>query len=181
MNAVLSYVEQSDFRVFGRLRGWSPPRWFHLWMVWATRLGDGWMWVLALLALLGGGPRFAHVLGAAASSAALTNALLVLLKRSFRRKRPCDHAASSPAAGESPPYFPSDPFSFPSGHSMNACALGSVIALAFPPLAPAAVVLAASIGASRVALGFHFVSDVLVGAVLGALIGLVAFAAIVGG
>ena len=66
---------------------------------------------------------------------------------------------------------PPDPFSFPSGHSMNACSVCMVMALHFPILAPLLALLAASIAASRVVLGMHYVSDVVAGSALGILVG----------
>jgi undecaprenyl-diphosphatase len=53
--------------------------------------------------------------------------------------------------------------------------VGTVISLAFPLLAPVAFLVAASVSASRVFLGLHFVTDVVVGAALGAAIGASAF------
>jgi len=54
---------------------------------------------------------------------------------------------------------------------MNAFAAAAVLALSFPFLAAPLVVLAASIGVSRVVLGLHFPSDVWAGAALGTVIG----------
>jgi len=54
---------------------------------------------------------------------------------------------------------------------LNAFAIGSVLALAFPLLAAPVLIVAASVAASRVVLGLHFLSDVLAGSLLGALIG----------
>ena len=54
---------------------------------------------------------------------------------------------------------------------MNAFAIGTVIALAFPLVAVPVLVLAASVAASRVVLGLHWLSDVLAGALVGLLIG----------
>jgi len=45
------------------------------------------------------------------------------------------------------------------------------VALAFPPLAAPVLIVAASVAASRVVLGLHFLSDVVAGALMGALIG----------
>jgi undecaprenyl-diphosphatase len=180
MNAVLAYVEQSDLRVFGRLRGWNPPRWFRWWMLWATCLGDGWIWLATALVLVGAGPGSLRVFGAAALGAAMTNVVLVILKRCFRRKRPCKYVQGPQVEVTRLRYFSSDRFSFPSGHSMNAFAFGGVIGLAFPSLAPLALLLAASIAISRVVLGYHFVSDVIVGSLLGSLIGLLAFLVVLG-
>jgi membrane-associated phospholipid phosphatase len=67
--------------------------------------------------------------------------------------------------------------SFPSGHAQNAMVAFSVLLLVFLPALrgvwrrvalAAAVVMVLAIGFSRVALGVHFVSDVLAGYVLGA-------------
>ena len=68
-------------------------------------------------------------------------------------------------------WFPSDRFSFPSGHALNAFANGSVIALAFPLAAVPVLAIAASVAASRVVLGLHWLSDVLAGALVGLLLG----------
>jgi undecaprenyl-diphosphatase len=171
MNALLTFVNESDFRVNHRLVGWRPPRWFRLWMITATRLGDGWLWLITGLLLVTGGGHGLDVLGTAAMAAAVANGLLVLLKRRFRRPRPCEREPNPHFASAYRPQFRGDAFSFPSGHSMNAFAVGTVVALAFPSLAPLALLVAASVAASRVFLGLHFLTDVVVGAALGAAIG----------
>lgn len=179
MNALLAFVNESDFRVNHRLEGWQPPRWFCLWMIAATRLGDGWLWLLTGLLLVARGSRGLDVLGAVALAAAVANGLLIPLKRRFRRPRPDERG---PNAYFVVPYrlqFRGDAFSFPSGHSLNAFAVSTVIALAFPSLAPMALLVAASVGASRVFLGLHYVTDVVAGAALGAAIGATAFGALV--
>ena len=89
-----------------------------------------------------------------------------LLKRRYRRPRPCE-LSPHPLYSVRPP----DRFSFPSGHSMNAFAIGIVLAAEFPLAAPALGFVAASVAASRVLLGLHYVSDVVVGALLGLGIG----------
>jgi undecaprenyl-diphosphatase len=68
-------------------------------------------------------------------------------------------------------WFASDRFSFPSGHALNAFAIGTVVALAFPIAAVPVLALAASVAASRVVLGLHWLSDVLAGSLAGLLIG----------
>jgi len=175
MNALLAYVNDSDFRVNHRMVSWRPPRWFRLWMITATRLGDGWLWPLTGLLLLAGGGRGLDVLKAVATAGAVANCLLVLLKRRVRRPRPCELEPNPHFGAGYRPHFAGDAFSFPSGHSLNAFAVGTVIALGFPPLAPVALVAAASIAASRVFLGLHFVTDVVAGAALGVALGASAF------
>ena len=89
----------------------------------------------------------------------------------MRRARPCERA--TPVSFDVHPlaWFPSDRFSFPSGHALNSFAVGSVLALAFPPFALPVLAAAASVAASRVVLGLHWLSDVVAGALVGALIG----------
>jgi undecaprenyl-diphosphatase len=169
--SVLTYVTQSDFRVSGRLLAWIPPRWFRLWMVSSTRLGDGWLWLLAGAVLALGGRHEHRVLAAAAVAMGISNVTLVLLKARVRRPRPCDIEKPRGFAEKPLLHFPSDRYSFPSGHSLNAFAMGTVLALSFPVMAGPVLALAASVAASRVVLGLHFLSDVLAGALVGALIG----------
>jgi len=58
--------------------------------------------------------------------------------------------------------------------------LGTVLALAFPLTVVPVFLVAASVAASRVVLGLHFLSDVLAGSALGALIGGSVFFALLG-
>ena len=175
MNGLLAFVNQNDFRVSRHLVGWHPPRWFRIWMIAATRLSDFWLWLITGLLLVAGGVHGLDVLGAATVAAAVANALLVLLKRRFRRLRPCDREPNPHFTLTYRPQFRGDAFSFPSGHSLNAFAVGTVVALAFPSLSLLALLVAASVAASRVFLGLHFLTDVIVGAALGAAIGVSAF------
>ncbi len=175
--SVLGYVEASDFRVSGRLLEWRPPRWFRVLMISATRAGDGWLWLAVGLALVLGGTDGHRVLATAATSAGVANILQVVLKRRVRRTRPCDsELVPRRQYGVRPlGHFPSDRYSFPSGHALNAFAIGSVLALAYPLLAAPVLIVAASVAASRVVLGLHFLSDVLAGSLLGTLVGASAF------
>ena len=164
-------VDASDRRLSDRVRAWAPPRWFCLWMVAATRFGDGPGWAAVGVGLVAAGPHGRAAAAAGTGAAFLASVVFMALKRRFRRRRPCD-VASHPLFAVRPP----DAFSFPSGHTMNAFAIGTVLALSFPPLAPALAFLAASVGLSRVVLGLHYPSDVGVGAMLGTLIGAGAYA-----
>jgi len=175
MNALLTFVNDSDFRVSGRVRGWAAPRWICLWMRGATRAADRWLWPALAVVLVAAGHPGHQALLAGAAAALVANVLLVALKRRVRRRRPCEEAPHPLFLDLKPP----DPFSFPSGHSMNAFAVCTVLALQFPAVAPPLALLAASIAASRVVLGMHYVSDVIVGSTMGALLGGAAFVLLV--
>ncbi|HKC12353.1 MAG TPA: phosphatase PAP2 family protein [Vicinamibacteria bacterium] len=179
MNAVLAYFDASDRRISWRLSAWAPPNWLRIWMKSATRLGDGWLWLGAVVLLVAAGGPYRHLLLGAAVSAAVSNTATVVLKRGLRRRRPYTYGGNPFFAVAPSELFAFDQFSFPSGHTMNAFALGSVLVPALPALAVPVLLVAGSIGASRVILGLHFLSDVLVGACFGVLIGGTAYALIV--
>ncbi|MDP9285952.1 MAG: phosphatase PAP2 family protein [Actinomycetota bacterium] len=61
--------------------------------------------------------------------------------------------------------------SFPAGHAATAFAGAVVLSVVAPRLAPAFLGLAVLIAISRVYVGVHYPTDVLAGAVLGALVG----------
>jgi undecaprenyl-diphosphatase len=64
---------------------------------------------------------------------------------------------------------------FPSGHSTTAFALAVSLGSFYPEARPLLLILAANVAVSRVVVGMHFLSDVLVGSGMGALLGYVAF------
>jgi undecaprenyl-diphosphatase len=72
--AVWGYVDNRDRRVMRRMQRWHAPRWIRFWMIYATRLGDGWVWYSLGLMLLafGGSNRFA-ALGSGGLAAITSN------------------------------------------------------------------------------------------------------------
>ena len=164
---VWQYIEARDHRVMRQVNRWRAPRWLRIWMIWSTRLGDGWIWysIGITLLLLGGEFRFA-AFAASASAVAVTIALFRLMKNASKRKRPCQLEAHCWANG-----LPPDQFSFPSGHAMSAFAIAVPLCIFYPQLQAALLTLSLSIAISRVVLGMHFVSDVIVGSLVGAGLG----------
>jgi undecaprenyl-diphosphatase len=132
----------------------------------ASRLGDGVAWYALIIAL-------PFIYGQAAVRPAITMAatgiagvlLYKWLKRTFVRERPfITHAAIARAAA------PLDRYSFPSGHTLHAVSFTWQAVAHFGELGWVLVPFAALVAASRVVLGLHYPSDVLVGAMIGALL-----------
>ena len=172
LQITLSWVASRDHQLMVRVNHWRPPKWLRLWMLAATRGGDGGLWfALALAVVLYGGPERFHALLSASLAAGVGVAMFLELKRAFRRKRPC---ALEPHCWAE--LLPPDQFSFPSGHTITAFAVAVSLAGFYPELFPGLLFCAISIAASRVLLGMHFLSDVLAGAALGASLGAIATA-----
>lgn len=94
-------------------------------------------------------------------------AAVIFLKFSIRRPRPVGEWGKI--------YRITDPHSFPSGHAARSAAL-AVIAIAIGPtwFGIALALWAPWVGLSRVALGIHYLSDVVVGWGVGAIMGIIA-------
>ena len=166
--AMLNYISHRDHKLMRRVNRWPAPRWIRLWALCATRGGDGWLWYgIGLTLLLFGGPgRFAAV-GAASLAAATGIAIFLNLKKATGRKRPC---AFEPHCWAT--LLPPDQFSFPSGHTITAFAVSLSITHFYPELTVGLLFCAFSIAVSRILLGMHFLSDVIVGAAIGTLLAL---------
>jgi len=173
LQITLSWVASRDHRLMVRVNHWRPPKWLRLWMLAATRSGDGGLWyALGIAVALFGGPERLNALLAATLAVAAGIALFVTLKNVFRRERPCalvkDRTIEPHCWAE---LLPHDQFSFPSGHTITAFAVTAALAGFYPEMLPGLLFCAVSIAASRVVLGMHFLSDVLAGAALGAALG----------
>jgi membrane-associated phospholipid phosphatase len=104
---------------------------------------------------------------AAAAAAAVAEGLTVLLKYATERARP---PLADPAI-EALVSLPAST-SFPSGHAATAFAAATAVGVLHPRLRAPLLVIAGMVALSRVYLGVHFWSDVLVGSLLGVAIGI---------
>jgi undecaprenyl-diphosphatase len=154
-----------------RVHRWRAPRWFRILMILMTRLGDGWLWyALGMILMLYGGPRRFLAIGAGATAAAAGIFIFRALKHTSKRQRPCEIEPHCWAS-----ILPPDKYSFPSGHSITAFAVAVSIGLFYPDLQGCLLAVAFLIASSRIILGMHFLSDVLAGSTIGALLGFVSF------
>jgi undecaprenyl-diphosphatase len=168
---VLSYIATRDHRLMHKVNGWRAPRWIRLWMICATRGGDGWLWyAMGVIILLFGGRQRLFAVGEAGAAVSVGILLFIKLKRLFNRRRPCSMEPHCWAR-----LLPPDQFSFPSGHSITAFAVATPLMLHYPSLMWGLIFCAVSIAVSRIMLGLHFLSDVIAGCVLGFGLGYTAY------
>ena len=161
--AMLTFIARRDQNLMRRIHRWPAPRWIRVWMICATRGGDGWLWYgMGLVILLFGGPDRFQAAGAAAIAAGVGIALFLRLKKATGRKRP---VALEPHVWAT--LLPPDQFSFPSGHTITAFAVSVSLSVFYPSLTVGLLFCAVSVAASRILLGMHFLSDVLAGALIG--------------
>jgi undecaprenyl-diphosphatase len=170
---VRSLITKGDYSVMRRANNWEAPRWVRLYVISATRGGDGWLWYAMGLAILvlGGRTRY-EAAGAAGIASAVSVLLFQWLKRLTGRRRPCEIEPHCWAT-----LLPPDQFSFPSGHTMTAFAVAIPLLLFYPTLTIGLLFCAFSIAISRVLLGMHFLSDVVAGAAIGTALGFLGFLA----
>jgi len=130
--------------------------------------GDSWFWIIGLILTW----FYCHdecrlKTGFLAIGLVIMAAAVILIKFSIRRPRPEGEWGQI--------YRITDPHSFPSGHAARSAALAVMGAVIGPPWFSIAVALWAPwVGLSRVALGVHYLSDVIAGWMVGGIMGGVA-------
>ena len=156
-----------DARLSKKMRVAEKPGALRAISVFFAHSGDSWFWAIALIALWVSGDSFwkkwAVVQFVGISVLA---ALVMSIKFLVRRRRPEGEWGGI--------YRNTDPHSFPSGHAARAF----LIAVVASGLGPVGVVVALWIWAplvaiARVAMGVHYASDIVAGAVFGIVIALI--------
>jgi len=160
-----------DHRLMRRVNRWRAPRWIRWWMLLATRAGDGWLWgAIGIALVVSSAVQRFRAVEAAGCAVAVGVMIFHTIKRVVHRVRPRDIEPHCWAC-----IVTRDRFSFPSGHSTTAFAVALSLGSFYPEARPLLLLLAANVAVSRVIVGMHFLSDVLVGSGMGAVLGYVAF------
>jgi undecaprenyl-diphosphatase len=163
----LRSILELDARLSDRLRVAEQPGLLRTLAVFFAHSGDSWFWGLGLLLLWRLGDSFwkqwALILFAGIAALAV---IVMSIKFTVRRRRPEGEWGGI--------YRNTDPHSFPSGHAARAFLIAA-FALGLGPawLAVLLCLWAPLVSLARVSMGVHYVSDVIAGAILGIIVGLV--------
>jgi undecaprenyl-diphosphatase len=157
-----------DARLSERIRVAEQPGPMRVLAAVLAHSGDSWFWLAGLGLLWWLGTDYWKKITLTLIITIFLTALVVfVVKFTVRRRRP---------EGEWGKFYRStDPHSFPSGHAVRVVML-AVVVLGIGPLWLGLLLLAWApfVGLARVAMGVHYLSDVLAGMLLGLVIGVLA-------
>ena len=171
MQTVFDYMDTYELKfceVLNRgCRRWTIRKFFAA----ISRLGDGIFWyaLMLLLPLMYGSAALAASLHMAFVGAT-GFALYKYLKEHLVRQRPYITRGTLTLGTA-----PLDVYSFPSGHTLHAVSFTLIALSYFPQLSWILIPFATLVALSRVILGLHYPTDVLAGALIGALLARVSF------
>jgi len=163
-------ILKADADLSNRMRIAEKPGLLRTLSAFLAHSGDSWFWAAGLIILWSFGDAFWKKWALVVLGGIVVLATMVLIiKFSVKRRRPEGEWGLL--------YRSTDPHSFPSGHAARSFLIGTLsVALGPPWLALILVVWAPLVALARVAMGVHYVSDVLAGALLGILVGLIGIA-----
>ena len=133
--------------------------------IWFAHSGDSWFWLLGLgLYFIFGGDEWRELTFTLIVGIIITALFVLVVKFSVRRRRPEGEWGGV--------YRSTDPHSFPSGHAAR-CMLIAILMVSSGPIWLGVLLLiwAPLVSLARVAMGVHYLSDILAGMVIGALLG----------
>ena len=139
-----------------------------------SRLGDGPAWITLILVIAVTTPDAGNLPAVLLGACAFNLMLYKAIKKQTLRNRPC---TTWDAVNPKTP--PLDHYSFPSGHTLHAVTITLTVLPVLPMLGFFLIPVTFMIMCSRVILGLHYPSDVLMGTAIGWVISLVTGALVI--
>lgn len=163
----LRSILELDARLSDRLRVAEQPGLLRTLAVFFAHSGDSWLWGLGLLLLWWLGDSFWRQWSLLLFvGIALLAVIVITIKFTVRRRRPAGEWGGI--------YRNTDPHSFPSGHAARSFLIAVLVVGLGPAwLAILLCVWAPLVSLARVSMGVHYLSDVVAGALLGMVVGLI--------
>ena len=160
-------ILELDARLSGQMRVAEKPGALRAISVFFAHSGDSWFWAIGLIALwLSGNTFWKEWAVVQLAGISVLAVLVIIIKFLVRRRRPEGEWGGI--------YRNTDPHSFPSGHAARAFLIAVISAGLGPDwLAVFLWIWAPLVSLARVAMGVHYVSDVVAGGVLGILCALI--------
>jgi undecaprenyl-diphosphatase len=160
----LNSILELDARLTNQMRVAEKPGALRALAIFFAHSGDSWFWAIGLFAIWISGDSFWKEWAVVQfASISLLAAMVLVVKFRIRRKRPEGEWGRI--------YRLSDPHSFPSGHAARAFLIATIAAGLGPAwLAIGLWIWAPVVALARVAMGVHFLSDIVAGALFGILI-----------
>lgn len=161
----LRSILELDARLSSQMRVAEKPGFLRNIAIFFAHSGDSWFWLLGLIvAWFFSDPTWRKWETVEFFGIAGLAGVVLSVKFLVKRKRPEGEWGGI--------YRNTDPHSFPSGHAARAFLLAVVgTALAPPWLAAVLWVWAPLVALARVAMGVHYLSDIVAGAILGIIVG----------
>jgi membrane-associated phospholipid phosphatase len=163
----LNSILELDARLSNQMRVAEKPGALRAIAVFFAHSGDSWFWAIGLLTIwLRGNSFWKEWAVVQLGSISVLAAMVLMIKFRVRRMRPEGEWGKI--------YRSTDPHSFPSGHAARAFLISTIAAGLGPPwLAIALWIWAPLVALARVAMGVHYLSDIVAGALFGIMVALI--------
>jgi undecaprenyl-diphosphatase len=163
----LNSILELDARLSSQMRVAEKPGALRAIAAFFAHSGDSWFWAIGLFAIWISGDSFWKQWAILqVTSISLLAAMVLIIKFRIKRRRPEGEWGQI--------YRYTDPHSFPSGHAARAFLIATIATALGPAwLAIALWIWAPPVALARVAMGVHYLSDIIAGALFGIFIALI--------
>jgi len=153
------------------MHGASTRAWVVRLLAAVSRVGDGWLWYAIVVCLPWAGGSVGTSASVRLICVGIVNLIVYrIIKRWIARPRPFRTCPGIRECARS-----LDEFSFPSGHTLHSVAFSLILTVYYPMFALFVWPFTLLVAVSRIILGLHYPSDVIVGGLIGAIVAAVSF------